>query len=73
MYFNRSHYILQNLIITNEMITNILNSCSCRGQTPADAEAHFLENSKKLALYGVEKYFAYVSDISWKFINVIWH
>lgn len=32
------------------------------GQTPADAEAHFLENSKKLALYGVEKYFAYDNE-----------
>ncbi|EDV23383.1 expressed hypothetical protein [Trichoplax adhaerens] len=32
------------------------------GQTPADAEAHFLENSKKLALYGVEKYFAFDNE-----------
>lgn len=25
-----------------------------RGQTPAEAELHFLENAKKLAMYGVD-------------------
>ena len=27
---------------------------SFRGQTPAEAEMHYLENAKKLAMYGVD-------------------
>jgi hypothetical protein len=27
---------------------------NCRGQTPAEAELHYLENAKKLAMYGVD-------------------
>lgn len=26
----------------------------CSGQTPAEAELHYLENAKKLAMYGVD-------------------
>lgn len=26
----------------------------CRGQTPAEAELHYLDNAKKLAMYGVD-------------------
>lgn len=29
-------------------------SVLCRGQTPAEAELHYLENAKKLAMYGVD-------------------
>ena len=32
-----------------------------RGQTPEEAELHFLENAKKLALYGVELHDAQVN------------
>ena len=28
--------------------------CISRGQTPAEAELHYLENAKKLAMYGVD-------------------
>lgn len=28
--------------------------CVFRGQTPAEAELHYLENAKKLAMYGVD-------------------
>lgn len=28
--------------------------CIFRGQTPAEAELHYLENAKKLAMYGVD-------------------
>lgn len=31
-----------------------LNCFSFRGQTPAEAELHYLENAKKLAMYGVD-------------------
>lgn len=29
-------------------------SANFRGQTPAEAELHYLENAKKLAMYGVD-------------------
>ena len=39
-----------------------INVCDiCRGETPEEAEVHFLENAKKLAMYGVELHGAKVS------------
>jgi hypothetical protein len=32
----------------------IFNFSVCRGQTPEEAELHFLDNAKKLAMYGVD-------------------
>lgn len=34
--------------------------CSLRGMTPAEAEMHFLENAKKLSMYGVDLHHAKV-------------
>jgi hypothetical protein len=36
---------------------------SFRGQTPAEADIHFLENAKKLAMYGVDLHKCVVSII----------
>lgn len=33
---------------------------SCRGMSPADAEVNFLENAKKLSMYGVDLHHAKV-------------
>lgn len=40
-------------------MSKCLNDCSIiyfshRGQSPAEAELHYLENAKKLAMYGVD-------------------
>lgn len=39
------------------------SDCSFRGTTPAEAEMHFLENVKKLSMYGVDLHHAKVSVI----------
>ena len=36
----------------------------CRGQSPAEAELHYLENAKKLAMYGVDLHQAKVRVLS---------
>lgn len=36
--------------------------CSVRGMTPAEAEIHFLENAKKLSMYGVDLHHAKVTS-----------
>jgi hypothetical protein len=33
---------------------NLFIDDACRGQTPAEAELHYLENAKKLAMYGLD-------------------
>lgn len=42
-------------------VTYLLNSIF-RGQTPAEAELNYLENAKKLSLYGSELHCAQDSD-----------
>ena len=34
--------------------------CDFRGQTPEQADFHYLENAKKLAMYGVDMHLATV-------------
>lgn len=36
--------------------------CSVRGMTPAEAELQFLENAKKLSMYGVDLHHAKVTN-----------
>lgn len=36
--------------------------CSVRGMTPAEAEMHFLENAKKLSMFGVDLHHAKVAN-----------
>lgn len=45
----------------NEMPGHMSPSLSpCRGMTPGEAEIHFLENAKKLSMYGVDLHHAKV-------------
>lgn len=37
--------------------------CVFRGMTPAEAEMHFLENVKKLSMYGVDLHHAKVKTL----------
>jgi len=49
------------MLTTMDELTIHANLMFYRGQTPEQAELHFLENAKKLALYGVELHAAKVS------------
>lgn len=42
--------------------TDALNFTISRGQTPAEAELNYLENAKKLAMYGAELHSVKDSD-----------
>lgn len=42
----------------------LCNVVHYRGQTPDEAEIHFLENAKKLSMYGVDLHAAKVSSSS---------
>lgn len=54
----------------SESIKSLCSICSCwprlicsvRGMTPAEAEIHFLENAKKLSMYGVDLHHAKVTS-----------
>ena len=59
----------QNMIVAALMIEHV---CMCRGQTPAEAELNFLENAKKLALYGVHLHNAKVA-LSKRFHSSSYH
>ncbi|XP_013403545.1 band 4.1-like protein 2 isoform X4 [Lingula anatina] len=49
---------------TNELLEKIADLHKThKGQTPAEAEMHFLENSKKLAMYGVDLHQARDSEL----------
>lgn len=45
-------------------------SALSRGMTPAAAEIHFLENAKKLSMYGVDLHHAKVKDIQTKSVLI---
>lgn len=42
-------------------LLEVMSNLFFRGQTPAEAELHYLENAKKLAMYGVDLHQAKVS------------
>lgn len=44
------------------LVDAVKAACGCvfRGTTPAEAEMHFLENVKKLSMYGVDLHHAKV-------------
>lgn len=47
----------------NRININVMNHVLhlyCRGMSPADAEVNFLENAKKLSMYGVDLHHAKV-------------
>lgn len=60
--------ITQFLFRSSGVVHNFWNVLSrvffCRGQDPAEAELHFLENARKLALYGMDFHQAKVCKIS---------
>jgi hypothetical protein len=42
------------LVVYSNTLKKVVSVCIFRGQTPAEAELHYLENAKKLAMYGVD-------------------
>ncbi|KAJ8306247.1 hypothetical protein KUTeg_016792 [Tegillarca granosa] len=51
-----THALLEDFdhVIILSLIVKVKCICITRGQTPEEAELHFLENAKKLAMYGVD-------------------
>lgn len=47
-----------------EVVNSLTAACArlLRGMTPAEAEMHFLENVKKLSMYGVDLHHAKVQS-----------
>ena len=62
LFFNHSEATLLSFFKINVAIATCIFLCLCRGQTPAEAELHYLENAKKLAMYGVDLHQARVSS-----------
>ena len=65
--FTRDYAIRSNLHLKRRgkfSVNDVLRAMfpSCRGQTPEQADFHYLENAKKLAMYGVDMHLATVSD-----------
>ena len=64
--FTRDYVIRGNIHIKRgrqNSVNDVLRAMSsCRGQTPEQADFHYLENAKKLAMYGVDMHLATVSD-----------
>ena len=54
-------------VLNYDLISHVCN-CYFRGQSPVVAEAHFLENAKKLAMYGVDMHDVKV----WYDILILW-
>lgn len=49
----------------------VLSFVSCRGMSPAEAEVNFLENAKKLSMYGVDLHHAKVGEAGSSKIPVV--
>lgn len=47
------------LVVLTCLINHVPHLC-CRGMSPAEAEVNFLENAKKLSMYGVDLHHAKV-------------
>ncbi|KAH8384747.1 hypothetical protein KR093_007339 [Drosophila rubida] len=55
MDLHKTHkYVMTTNDLTQTQLTRFSVLLCCRGQSPAEAELHYLENAKKLAMYGVD-------------------